>query len=32
VTGGGSATVALSTSARFQARKTGVGTWQLYRL
>jgi hypothetical protein len=32
VTGGGSVTVALSTSARFQARKTGVGTWQLYRL
>jgi hypothetical protein len=32
ITGGGSMTVALSTSARFQARKTGVGTWQLYRL
>lgn len=32
VTGGGSVTVALSTSGRFQARKTGVGTWQLYRL
>ena len=32
VTGGGSMTVALSTSARFQARKTGVGTWQLYRI
>lgn len=32
VTGGGSMTVALSTSARFQARKTGVGAWQLYRL
>lgn len=32
VTGGGSMTVALSTSARFQARKTGAGTWQLYRV
>jgi len=32
VSGGGSVTVALSTSARFLARKTGVGTWQLYRL
>jgi hypothetical protein len=32
VTGGGSMTVALSTSARFQARKTGNGTWQLYRM
>jgi hypothetical protein len=32
VTGGGSVTVALSTSARFRARKTGVGTWQLYRV
>lgn len=31
-TGGGSMTVALSTSARFQARKTGVGAWQLYRV
>lgn len=32
ITGGGSMTVALSTSARFQARKTGVGAWQLYRV
>ena len=32
ITGAGSMTVALSTSARFQARKTGAGTWQLYRL
>jgi hypothetical protein len=32
VTGGGSVTVALSTSARFQARRTGAGAWQLYRL
>jgi hypothetical protein len=32
ITGAGSMTVALSTSARFQARKTGVGTWQLYRM
>jgi len=32
VTGGGSVTVALSTSARFQARKTGAGAWQLYRI
>ena len=32
LTGGGSMTVALSTSAQFQARKTGAGTWQLYRL
>lgn len=32
VTGGGSTTVALSTSARFQARKTGAGAWQLYRM
>ena len=31
VTGGGSLVVN-NTSARFQARKTGVGTWQLYRL
>lgn len=30
--GGGSMTVALSTSARFQARKTGAGAWQLYRI
>ena len=32
VTGGGAVAVALSTSGRFQARKTGAGTWQLYRL
>lgn len=31
VTGGGSVAVT-SASARFQARKTGAGTWQLYRL
>lgn len=31
VTGGGSVAVS-SASARFQARKTGVGTWQLYRI
>lgn len=31
VTGGGSVAVS-SASARFLARKTGVGTWQLYRL
>lgn len=31
ITGGGSMTVALSTSAGFLARKTGAGTWQLYR-
>jgi hypothetical protein len=30
-TGGGSMVVN-NVSARFQARKTGVGTWQLYRL
>ena len=32
ITSGGSMTVALSTSARFQARKTGAGAWQLYRI
>jgi hypothetical protein len=32
VTGGGAVAVALSTSARFRARKTGVGSWQLYRV
>jgi hypothetical protein len=32
VTGGGAVAVALSTSARFQARKTGAGSWQLYRM
>jgi hypothetical protein len=31
VTGGGSMVVN-NASGRFQARKTGVGTWQLYRL
>lgn len=31
VTGGGSVAVT-SASARFQARKTGAGTWQLYRI
>lgn len=31
VTGGGSVAVT-SASGRFQARKTGVGSWQLYRL
>lgn len=31
VTGGGSVAVT-SASARFLARKTGAGTWQLYRL
>ena len=32
ITSAGSMTVALSTSARFQARKTGAGAWQLYRM
>jgi hypothetical protein len=28
----GTATVAISTSAQFRARKTGAGTWVLYRI
>lgn len=32
VTGGGVVVVQEASSALFRARKTGVGTWQLYRL
>ena len=32
VTGGGVVVVQEASSARFRARKTGDGTWQLYRL
>jgi hypothetical protein len=32
ITGGGSVVVENSSSARFLARKTGAGSWQLYRV